>query len=948
MGRIFCLILVFLPFYLPLSGQFSGMPQVRSFEKTEYRSGSSNWDIGQDSRGVMYFANNNGLLIFDGFSWSTYRLPNKTTARSVAIDPDGRIYVGGQNEIGYFFPDEKGMLQYHSILEKIDESNRAFTDVWQIEILGDKIFWRSQEKLFLFDQDTVTLLDQYSFQFMAPLGSAMLLQNMVGQLFTYEDGSLDKLSYTDSLLGTLVTELIPLEDGESLLVTEKDGIWLLADTVLTRWNTSLNSRFSEDLIYAGVRLTDGRIALGTTYSGLAILDENGQLLQMLSKEIGVRMNQTICLFEDRAGNLWAGLNNGITLINIHSPFTFYYPDGVLEGVGYQSIKYQGDLYFATGNGLYYMSLDSMHSDAGFQLVEGSIGQCWGLSIANDQLILSHNKGAFLIEDHKARHFFKAHGTWLVQEDRWKPGNRIMGTYYGVYGIPENSADSILRLGGMVESSRFICQEKDGTIWMAHPYRGIYRIQRDGQGGFRHDHFTEEHGLPSRLNNHVFTLKNEILFCAERGIYSFDREKLRFYKDSTWNQLFDPGVKIRRIFEAPNGDIWFVTESEIGYFDVEDTGLKRQFIRHVFPQIYPMLNGGWENIYPMDDRNVFIATSGGFVHFDPSVKDPDSHDFDLLLTEVHVGSKYDRKIFGGYYTDHQSITHKQEKDHILKIPFIDNSIKFHVAATEYKDPESMLFRWKLVGLETQFSNWGELRYKEYTQLEPGPYQLLVECRDANGHIKQLSYRFVLETPWYRSLAFQVIVLIALISALGHYILRSQIKLGEMEEKVEETVKESEAKAALMEQERIMAELDHKRRELVSSTLHLANMQDNFSEIRDRIRQLKVHITNPKAKEEVSRLMRMMDMNEHVEDHWENIMLHFNEVHGDLLNRLKKEYPELSSKDLKLCTYLRMNLSTKEIASLMNVSTRGVEASRYRLRKKIGLEGGDDLVDFLMNY
>ena len=170
MVRICYLALMFQLFYSTLYGQYSGVPKVRSFEKTEYRSGSSNWDIGQDSRGVMYFANNNGLLIFDGYSWSTHRLPNKTTSRSVAIDQDGRIYVGGQNEIGYFFPDEKGMLHYHSILEKIDESIRTFTDVWQIEIQGEKVYWRSQEKLFLYDQDTVKLLDQYSFQFMAPLG----------------------------------------------------------------------------------------------------------------------------------------------------------------------------------------------------------------------------------------------------------------------------------------------------------------------------------------------------------------------------------------------------------------------------------------------------------------------------------------------------------------------------------------------------------------------------------------------------------------------------------------------------------------------------------------------------------------------------------------------------------------------------------------------------------
>ncbi|HWK99165.1 MAG TPA: LuxR C-terminal-related transcriptional regulator, partial [Parapedobacter sp.] len=64
------------------------------------------------------------------------------------------------------------------------------------------------------------------------------------------------------------------------------------------------------------------------------------------------------------------------------------------------------------------------------------------------------------------------------------------------------------------------------------------------------------------------------------------------------------------------------------------------------------------------------------------------------------------------------------------------------------------------------------------------------------------------------------------------------------------------------------------------------------------------------------------------------------------KLKADHPELVPNDMKLCAYLRMNMSSKEIASLLNITTRGVEIRRYRLRKKLNLAPGKNLTEFLM--
>jgi len=93
---------------------------------------------------------------------------------------------------------------------------------------------------------------------------------------------------------------------------------------------------------------------------------------------------------------------------------------------------------------------------------------------------------------------------------------------------------------------------------------------------------------------------------------------------------------------------------------------------------------------------------------------------------------------------------------------------------------------------------------------------------------------------------------------------------------------------------------------------------------------------------------LKVDERLEDDWEKFSYHFDQVHSNFIKRLKQGYPNLTPKDQKLCAYLRMNLTSKEIAPLLNISVRGVEISRYRLRKKLSLNKEENLSEFMMSY
>src|SRR5580693_2362233 len=100
-----------------------GLPLIVNYTRADFHGGAQTWDIGQDRDGYMYFANNEGLLSFDGSYWKVYPLPNRTIMRSLAIE-NQRVYAGGQGEIGYFEPDGKGFLRYTSLVDLLPADSR--------------------------------------------------------------------------------------------------------------------------------------------------------------------------------------------------------------------------------------------------------------------------------------------------------------------------------------------------------------------------------------------------------------------------------------------------------------------------------------------------------------------------------------------------------------------------------------------------------------------------------------------------------------------------------------------------------------------------------------------------------------------------------------------------------------------------------------------------------
>lgn len=213
-----------------------GFPEVTNYSKSSYKGGLQNWDIKQAVNGMIYIANNEGLLSFDGVFWNLYPLPNKTNVRSVETGADLHIYAGGQDELGYFAPAQNGSLQYVSLLQLIEQKHRSFGDVWDIVSFGKDIFFRTQTKIFRFNGKSFTVYQAPSqWSFLGKSNNKLYAHDYEKGLLVFNQNNWQPAIAVNTLpITDPVTSILDSENGgASIITTLKNGLFHLSANAIT-------------------------------------------------------------------------------------------------------------------------------------------------------------------------------------------------------------------------------------------------------------------------------------------------------------------------------------------------------------------------------------------------------------------------------------------------------------------------------------------------------------------------------------------------------------------------------------------------------------------------------------------------------------------------------------------------------------------------------------------
>lgn len=952
------LLFVILPMMLSAQSSNIGIPPIYNFSKEKYNGSTQNWDIAQDETGIMYFANNTGLLVFDGKYWESYPVDNQTIVRSVKVGKDGKIFIGAQSEMGYFAPDVNGKLKYNSLNHLLPESDRKYADVWDIEIIGDKVYFKTGNGIFLYENDELKIIY---------IGNAFgTLTKVKGQLLVYEFGKgimkLQDKTFTPMTKNPALNDIeingIFSFHGDTLLIsTIKDGLFLFANDTFFPWQTNDNNSLKRSSIYCSTKINENTYAFGTATEGVFIINKKGEVLQNLNRKSGLQINNVLSLYVDNFKNIWAGLNNGIDYIETSSPFTFISPKDDLKSTGYAIQIHNNKIYFGTATGVYQRDWKSYYNpieNKSYQLVQQSAGQVWDLSVNKEDLFLNHHDGTFIINNNVANKITAPNGSWMqvpVGENKL-----ISGHYNGLLLFEKNKNWKVKYdfNNNFRESCRVIVQDENGAIWVAHPYRGLHKINfnQDFSKIEKIERYGVEHGFKSDLQIYAFKIGDEIVFCAEEGIYKYNETENKFEPNNKWNDIFGEKTRVKRLIEAENGDIWYVTDAEVGILDIKDGGIYKNIKRRVFPKLGNKMVDSFEAIYPFDKENVFVATEDGFIHYNPLKTAVDTN-FNALIRLVQLMSN-DSIIYHG---------NDLKKEEIPIVSFKNNALRFRFSATYFSDIDKNEFQYFLEGFDKKWSNRTTKTEIEYTNLSSGTYTLHVKAINENGtYSKMATYSFKIAPPWYASKLAYIIYF--LLIALGLFFLiiipkkqferekaalQSEQKqtLLEKEQTYQQIEEARQHQISKLEKEKLELQIKAKNQELASNTMHLVQKSEILRKLKTEINTIVKTTSDEETAKSLRKVIRKLLADERLDNDWEQFAKYFDQVHGEFLKRLRKQYDQLTPKDHRLCAYLRMNLTTKEIAPLMNISVRSVEVARYRLRKKLSLSSDVNLVDFMMS-
>ncbi len=914
-----------------LSGQ--ELPPILTFFPSDYGADNQNWMISQAPDKLIYIANNQGLLQFNGSGWQLFPSPNNSIIRTVSVEGD-RIYTGCYMDFGYWQKNDLGLLDYISLkeelkLEMIDDEN-----FWGIQTLGEWILFQSARRICFYntgddsykvinaddDIQKMNVIDGRLFYFVANQG-----------IYTIKEGNPHLLIPSVMLADDRVMDIFPQEDGIMILL-QKNGFYTYTDGKCRKWEIPANKILSQTSIFCGLRLSDNSYALGTISDGLIFMSENGEIRYHIKKINGLNNNTVLSLFEDEGMNVWVGLDNGINCINLNSPIRIFNDYRGEIGTVYASLIHNGYLYLGTNQGLFFKKYGSQEP---FKFIDNTAGQVWCLKVIDGDLLCGHHAGTFLVRGDTAEEISNIRGTWKIEKIGSRPDLLIQGNYSGIYILSKQQGKWKYRnkMEGFYYSARYFEVDDENTIWVSHEYKGIFKVVPDITFT-RATEVSLDTDIPNGKNSGLIKFRDQIYYSYKHGIYRLNRENNKFVIDSLLSKILlnDEYVSGKLIVDDEN-NLWAFTKNSI--FCISVGQLSEDPIIKTLPISNQMRKtmSGYDNIAHLTGNNYLLGTVDGYLLIDISrFRD---QNFSVILNKVSLLSVNNEitNINPGLTGD---FSHSE------------NTFRFDYSVPEYDKYSATEYQYRLLGVNSNWSKWSSDHTQIFENLKHGDYQFHVRARVGSVMTDNIgTYSFKIEKPWQiTNTAIAGYILIGLISIVflnilynRNYRIKKDRELELSKKQYELSNLEAQQQIILMKNEQLRRDIESKSSELFVSTMSIAKKNELLGTIKKGLDKVS-------GSSEIKPIVHLIDKNLDNKNDWKVFEEAFNNTDKDFFRKVKKYHPELTHNDLRLCAYLRLNLSTKEIAPLLNISVKSVEIKRYRLRKKMDLPHNKSLVDYIL--
>ena len=910
------------------------IPPIRNYSPTDYEAENQNWSISQSKDKLIYVANNKGLLEFNGANWRLYLTPNETTVRSVKAVGD-RIYTGFYMDFGYWKKDDYGVLNYISLAKDLNIQLQEDEEFWGIIALENWVLFQSFSHIYMYNtvDTSVQKIDSNSkINKMYKVGNSIYFQRLNDGIYKIENG--EDVLFTDNTSINDKWVVNVFEKENSLLIQTRDsGFYILEDNNLTKWNTSSNDLLSTVSVYNSIEVKDSGFLLGTISNGLIYLNTNGDLQFHINKGKGLLNNTVLSLFEDVDDNIWLGLDNGVTNINFNSPVKYFNDYGGKLGSVYTSAIYNGKLYLGSNQGLFYKN---MQSEEAFTLIGGTQGQVWYLKEIGGELFCGHDSGTFIVNGNVARKISNYQGAWdiISLEDE---NILLQGNYDGLYILEKKNNNWNVRnkIKNFNNSSRYFAEMPNNEIFINHEYKGIFKVKLDTD--YKEALNVSIDSLIKGANSCVIKYNEDLLYSSKEGIYKYDTTDELFVKDSILSTAYDDNEFIsgKLAKDIKTNNIWSFSSSSINI--ISPGALTNAPKVNKIPLVIGMRNDviGYENVLQLSENNYLLGNNSGYYTLD--VDKVEIEPFQIYLNRI---ASYDRTGDKGTVQISKNLEGKFNND--------ENNIEFSFYVPEYYEYLETAYQYQVTGIYDKWSNWSPSSSELFENLPYGDYNFRVRAKIGDRISSNVaSYSFNIAKPWYFTNLLIVLYVIGVVSLLfflhkvytTYYRKQHAMLILKNRRELELIQAQNDKEIINFKNEQLQEEFKNKSKELAASTMSMIRKNELLTTI-------KKELSSMKDQAPVKPVINIIDKNLKENHDWELFQEAFNNADSGFLKNIKTIHPTLSPNDLKLCAYLRLNLSSKEIAPLLNISSRSVEIKRYRLRKKLNLSHEDNLVNYII--
>ncbi|WP_435414635.1 LuxR family transcriptional regulator [Polaribacter aestuariivivens] len=922
-------ILFFLLIYSTLNAQ--EIPPILKFQPEDYQAENQNWAIVQNKEKFIFVANNEGLLEYNGGRWKMYPSPNNTIIRSL-LSHNNRIYSGAYMDFGFWTRNKNGLLKYTSLSNKIKNNFIEDENIWNIKQFDNWILFQSFYRIYFYNIDTEEVsykTDFNNYYKIFEIDNNIYIFKKNGELVQLQNDT-EKIiaKFTQQQKVKLVLNLFKIPNG-FIVLTRNNGFFKIENQSISKWELPFFDEFKNYQIFSGIQLKDKTFMLGTISNGIIHLNENGGFMNRIDQTNGLSNNTVLNLFEDLDGNVWSALDNGINCLNVQSYIKEFNDDDGHFGTTYCSIKFRDKIYIGTNQGLFYKSLNKNES---LKRVQGIKGQVWSLFKKGEDLLCGHTSGSFQIVNDRAIQITEFSGTWNFKEIPKQPNLLLLGHYSGMSIIEKknNLWQLINKISGFQNSARFFEITNENIVYVNHEYKGVYKLVLDKN----YDKFIKneiltsaEKGKGSGLEKH----NNNLLYSQKSGVFVLNESTDKFEKDSILSKLFSENEYISgKLISDKKNRLWSFNKSAISYLE---KGPVKDKVSIKFIPIQNYLRKStvsFENITNIFNDTYLVGKTNGYLFLDLSEKQDFTHE--IFLNSITIKNEANSKV---------SI--------VEKATFTDqqNSLIFKFSSPVYNKYEFVNYQYKLNNSDwISLGNQSELVFEN---LSFGNYDLQIRSNIGKQISNNtISYKFKINPPIYftNTAIALYILLIILVGFLVHkqykkyYRKQNKELMKENLRQFEIQKIQADKEVIRLRNEKLSQEVESKNRELAISTMSIIKRNEFLNSIKKELKKTS-------NIEESSPVYKLIDKNLNSTKDWNFFKEAFNNADKDFLKRAKKLHPDLTHNNLKFCAYLRLNLTSKEIAPLLNISVKSVEIRRYRLRKKLNLPHETNLTDYILS-